>query len=258
MWGFKDLQIPLLFGSYWHHLEFLKLFLNYSPPTATAKKNINIWHSNKLKSNAANYSAELYDPDLIFVCVCLSCWSYPHYILLPTWILPCWEFPLSFLTKPSEQPAKNNITCCLSFGLRPLAKPLLGEELIWLKTSLTLASMAASNSKHRPDFQLQAQTAQEDRETKGGVEGESLYFWTSSLSIYSGPRLDRGHFKLFSDTKHAPTQSLGGFILQRACLALLGWAQNCFYSFHSPCCEWAKIETERGDVLKGGTEEGLG
>lgn len=31
----------------------------------------NIWHSNKPKSNAANYSAELYDPDLIFVCVCL-------------------------------------------------------------------------------------------------------------------------------------------------------------------------------------------
>lgn len=104
----------------------------------------------------------------------------------------------------------------------PPGEAIVGGGVGMVETSLTLASMAASNSKHRPDFQLQAQTAQEDRETKGGVEGESLYFWTSSLSIYSGPRLDRGHFKLFSDTKHAPTQSSGGFILQQACLALLG------------------------------------
>lgn len=198
MRGFKDLQIPLLFGSYWHHLEFLKLFLNYSPPHRHHQKNINIWHSNKPKSNAANYSAELYDPDLICVCVChcLSCWSYPHYILLPTWILPCWEFPLSFLTKPSEQPAKNNITCCLSFGLRPLAKPLLGEELIWLKPVWLwppwLHLIQNTDQTFSCKLRLHKRTGRQREELRGRVciSGHplSLYIlvqgWTEGISSY--------------------------------------------------------------------------
>lgn len=204
-----------------------------------------------------DYLPGLYDPDL--VCVCLSVCLLKLSLLYPA---PHMETTMlrispSFLTKPSEQLAKNNIKCCLRSWPRPPGEDITGEEeLIRFKTSPTLASTAATNSKHRPDFLLQAQTAQEDSETERSWGGEFIFL--DILSIYFGPRLDRGHFKLFSDTKHVPTQSSGGFILQQACLALLGWAQNCFNSFHSPCCEWAKIEAERGDVLKGGTEEGLG
>lgn len=91
----------------------------------------------------------------------------------------------SFLTKPSEQPAKNNITCSLRSGPRPPWRRHYrgrgGEELIRFKISPTLASAAATNSKHRPEFLLQAQTAQEHR---AQLRGKSLYFWTSSLYIF--------------------------------------------------------------------------
>lgn len=139
------------------------------------------------------------------VCVCLLKLSLlypaPHMDTAMLRISP------SFLTKPSEQLAKNNMTCCLCSGLRPLGEDITGgEELIWFKTSPTLASMAATNSKHRPEFLLQGR----------------VYIFGHSSFLYSGPMLDRGHFKLFSDTKHVPTQSSRGFILQQARLAFVG------------------------------------
>lgn len=66
----------------------------------------------------------------------------------------------------------------------PPGEAIIGGGVGMVETSLTLASMAASNSKHRPDFQLQAQTAQEDRETKGGVEGEFVFLDILSLYIF--------------------------------------------------------------------------
>lgn len=123
----------------------------------------------------------------VCVCVCLLKLSLlypaPHMDTAMQRISP------SFLTKPSEQPAKNNITCCLRSGPAPLEKTLPEggggerEELIRFKTSPTLASTtAATNSKHRPDSSAASWSC-----TRGqrGVEGESLYFWTSSLYIFS-------------------------------------------------------------------------
>lgn len=64
-----------------------------------------------------------------------------------------------------------------------------------MEKTLTVASMGATNSKHRPDFLLQAQTAQEDRKTERSWGGEiifldilSLYIlaqgWTEGISSY--------------------------------------------------------------------------
>lgn len=124
--------------------------------------------------------------------------------------------PTSFLTKPPEQLAKNNMTCCLRSGLRPPGEGITGGGgVIQFRTSPALAPVAATNSKHRPQI---SGAAQEDGET---VVGESLYFWTSFL-YRLGLRLDGGHFQLFSDTNHIPSQSSREFILHRARLALVG------------------------------------
>lgn len=125
----------------------------------------------------------------VCVCVCLLKLSLlypaPHMDTAMQRISP------SFLTKPSEQPAKNNITCCLRSGPAPLEKTLPeeeeeeggGKELIRFKTSPTLYSTtAATNSKHRPDSSAASSGCTRGRR---GVEGESSYFWTSSLYIFS-------------------------------------------------------------------------
>lgn len=164
----------------------------------------------------------------------------------------------SFLTKPSEQPAKNNITCSLRSGPRPPWRRHYrgrgGRSWYGLKSVRLWPPRLQLIQNTDQSFCCKLKLHKSTERSWGG----RVYISGHPPSIYSSPRLDRGHFKLFSDTKHVPTQSPGGFILQQARLALLGWAQNCFNSSHSPCCEWAKIETERGDVLKGGTEEGLG
>ncbi len=147
-----------------------------------------------------DYLPEIYDPDLVYVClsVCLSVCLLKLSLLYPAPHMDTAMLRISpsFLTKPSEQPAKNNITCCLRSGPRPPGEDITGgEELIRFKTSPTLASTAATNSKHRPDFLLQAQTAPEDRETERSWGEEfifldilSLYIlaqgWTEGISSY--------------------------------------------------------------------------
>lgn len=102
------------------------------------------------------------------VCVCLLKLSLlypaPHMDTAMLRISP------SFLTKPSEQLAKNNMTCCLRFGLRPPGEDITrGEELIWFESRPTLASMAATNSKHRP-----VSAASSSSSTRGQRDAEKL------------------------------------------------------------------------------------
>lgn len=129
----------------------------------------NVWKPGTptLKPRLWKICCESYMTQIWHVCVCLLKLSLlypaPH---MDTAML---RISLSFLTKPSEQLAKNNMTCCLRFGLRPPGEDITrGEELIWFETRLTLASMAATNSKHRPV------SAASPSCTRGQRDGEKL------------------------------------------------------------------------------------
>lgn len=130
------------------------------------------------------------------MCVCLSVCLLKLSLLYPAPHMDTAMLRISpsFLTKPSEQPAKNNITCCLRSGPRPPGEDITGgEEPIRFKTSPALASAAATNSKHRPDFLLRA--AQEDGEPERSWGGEFIFLdilplyipaqgWTEGISSY--------------------------------------------------------------------------
>lgn len=120
-----------------------------------------------LKPRLWKICSESYMTQIWHVCVCLLKLSLlypaPHMDTAMLRISP------SFLTKPSEQLAKNNMTCCLRCGLRPPGEDITrGEELIWFETHPTLASMAATNSKHRPVSAASASC------TRGQRDGEKL------------------------------------------------------------------------------------
>ncbi len=103
----------------------------------------------------------------------------------------------SFFTKPSEQPAKNNITCCPPpWTPPPWRRHYWEEELIGFKTSPSLASVAATNSKHRPDFFAASSNSTRGQRLRG-VEGESLYFWISSLYIFQPKAGQRAYQVIF-------------------------------------------------------------
>lgn len=129
--------------------------------------------------------------------MCVSvCWSYPYYILLPTWIPPCWEFPPAFLQSPQSSWPKITWHAASALGSTPPGEDItVGEELIRFQTRPTLASAAATNSKHRPECLLQAQAAQKDGETERSWWGEFIFLdiiplyilaqgWTEGISSY--------------------------------------------------------------------------
>lgn len=89
---------------------------------------------------------------------------------------------------------------------------VVGGGLIQFRNGPVLASAAATNSKHRPKFSAASRSSAARR---GRWLGGRLCIFGHPSSTYPGPGMDRGHFKLFSDTKHIPSQSSGGFILQR-------------------------------------------
>lgn len=68
---------------------------------------------------------ESYMTQIWHVCVSV-CWSFPYYILFPTWILPCWEFPLAFLQSPKSSWPKITWHAASALVSTPLEKTLLG------------------------------------------------------------------------------------------------------------------------------------
>lgn len=110
-------------------------------------------------------------------------------------ISPC------FLTKPSEQPAKNNKTCCLCSRPHPHGEDITGGEepvLLW-PPRLKLIQ----NTDQTLCCKLPLHKKPEREELRGRI-----CISGHPLSIYPGPRLDRRLFKLFSDTKHVPDLKL--------------------------------------------------
>lgn len=97
------------------------------------------------------------------------------------------------------------MTCCLRSELRPPGEGIAGGGgLIRFRTSPTLASVAATNSKRRPEFLQRAGAAREDGDSWGGdcifldilplhtlapgwTEGISSYFLTHNISRVKAP-----------------------------------------------------------------------
>ena len=129
----------------------------------------------------------------------------------------------SFLTKPSEQPAKNNMKCCLLSWPRPPGEDITGRR----RSPHGLEPVRL----WPPRLQLIQNTDQSCCCTRGVGTDESrgrLYISGAPLYILwperdrggteagqrrdrggteAGQRRDRGHPELFSDTKHVPTEA---------------------------------------------------
>lgn len=135
------------------------------------------------------------------------CWSYPYYILLPTWIPPCWEFPPAFLQSPQSSWPKITWHAASALDSAPPGEDITrGEELIWFETHPTLASMAATNSKHRPV------SAASSSCTRGQRDGEKLrgrvYIFGTFFLFIIWPNAGQRAFQVIFWHKTCPNSKL--------------------------------------------------
>lgn len=156
-----------------------------------------IWHE------CACLSVCLLKPSQLYPSCVQNCASHMDTTMLR--ISPC------FLTKPSEQPAKNNKTCCLCSRPHPHGEDITGGEepvLLWppqlkliqntdqtLGCKLKLCKESGGKERSWGGEFIFLDIVPRYTLAQGWTEGFSSYFLTQNMS---------------------PTQSSGGFILQQA------------------------------------------